>query len=225
MGSAAMEGWWRKGVATALVGAVVLVALTLWRQPQPTVLESAILPPRAFRRWFYETTHRTKGPVNEVPLDRFAGRGRGRRAAATVPGYLDKEANQARLKYQEDLAELTPEIKELDEEIAETATWDHGHGDGRSADGSHKESQELKDKREALDAKIAEAKENWRKVQDKVDAANKELVYGRVYQYNKDDYLGGSDHFVPVGVAHKQLAGGGYGHRYSIVDWLSGDRR
>jgi hypothetical protein len=89
-----MEGWWRKGVATALVGAVVLVALTLWRQPQPTVLESAILPPRAFRRWFYETTHRTKGPVNEVPLDRFAGRGRGRRAAATVPGYLDKEANQ-----------------------------------------------------------------------------------------------------------------------------------
>ena len=30
---------------------------------------------------------------------------------------------------------LEPQIKELDAEMKETATWDHGHGDGRSADG------------------------------------------------------------------------------------------
>ena len=189
---------------------------------------------------------------------------------------------------------LEPEIKELDEKMAATATWDHGHGDGRSADGacnfvgrqcvpvscgscfsapgragqqsaqkvwckrtlrgcrempcvslcairphnthtnirtyctyagSKKESLALEEKREALDAKIAKAKAEWRRVQDKVDAKNKEMVNGKIYRMNKDNGLGGSDHFVPAGQAHKQLAGGGYGHQYSIVDWLSGDRR
>ena len=81
------------------------------------------------------------------------------------------------------------------------------------------------EKREALDAKIAKAKAEWRRVQDKVDAKNKEMVNGKIYRMNKDNGLGGSDHFVPAGQAHKQLAGGGYGHQYSIVDWLSGDRR
>ena len=85
--------------------------------------------------------------------------------------------------------------------------------------------QELRSKRQALDEQIATAKADWRSVQDKVDAANKQIVNGRAYKWNKDNYLGGSDHFVPVGQAHKQLAGAGYGHRYSIVDWLSGDRR
>jgi hypothetical protein len=47
--------------------------------------------------------------------------------------------------------------------------------------------------------------------------ANKELVYGRAREWNKDKYLGGADHFVPVGDAHKQLAGGGYGHRSRCV--------
>ena len=186
---------------------------------------------------------------------------------------------------------LEPEIKELDKKMAATATWDHGHGDGRSADGacnsvrrqcvpvscgswfsapgragcskgvvqthfsrmqgesvcflvrhmsiqythkhthdytnagSQKESLALEEKREALDAKIAKAKAEWRRVQDKVDAKNKEMVNGKIYRMNKDNGLGGSDHFVPAGQAHKQLAGGGYGHQYSIVDWLSGDRR
>ena len=43
--------------------------------------------------------------------------------------------------------------------------------------------------------------------------ANKELVYGRAREWNKDKFLGGADHFVSVGDAHKQLAGAGYGHR------------
>lgn len=32
---------------------------------------------------------------------------------------------------------LEPQIKELDAEMEKTATWDHGRGDGRSADGRH----------------------------------------------------------------------------------------
>ena len=43
-------------------------------QPRAAVLESAILPPRAFRHWFYQTTRVTSGPQNEIPLDRLAGR-------------------------------------------------------------------------------------------------------------------------------------------------------
>jgi hypothetical protein len=169
--------------------------------------------------------HTASRPNNEIPLDRFAGRGRGRRTAAKVPGYLDKEAKEAREAYLSTYEGLEPQVKELDAEMRRTATWDHGHGDGRSADGGDKEAAELEAKRKALDEQIANAKAAWREVQDKVDKANKELVNGRGSRYNKDNYLGGSDHFVPVGDAHKQLAGAGYGHRYSIVDWLSGDRR
>ena len=47
------------------------------------------------------------------------------------------------------------------------------------------EKETLKDKRDALDKKIAEAKEDWRKYQDKVDKTNKELVNGNAYDYNK----------------------------------------
>ena len=212
-----------------IVAAAIVLVVVLTPPRAPTTdrvaLESAILPPRAFRRWFYQKTRVTSGPDNEIPLDRFAGRARGRRTAAKVPGYLDKEAKQAREAYLQTYEGLEPEIKELDEEMRRTATWDHGHGDGRSADGEDKEQSALETKRKALDEQIAEAKAEWRKVQDKVDRANKELVNGRASKYNKDRFLGGSDHFVSVGDAHKQLAGAGYGHRYSIVDWLSGDRR
>lgn len=218
----------RQAAAAVLVAAVVvLVVLTPRRAPATgrVALESAILPPRAFRRWFYQKTRVTRGPNNEIPLDRFAGRARGRRTAAKVPGYLDQEAKEAREKYMQTYEGLEPQIKELDDEMRSTATWDHGHGDGRSADGKDKEQADLEAKRKALDQEIADAKQAWRKVQDKVDRANKELVNGRARKYNKDQYLGGADHFVTVGDAHKQLAGAGYGHRYSIVDWLSGDRR
>ena len=52
---------------------------------------------------------------------------------------------------------------------------------------------------------------------------NKDLVIGRARNWNKDKFLGGSDHFVTLNQAEKQLDGEGYGHRYSITDWLSGD--
>jgi len=231
------------GALLAVVGcvaALLLAAPAPWR-PQPAALESAILPPRAVRRWFYSTTRVTSGANNEVPLDRFAGHGRGRRTAAKVPGWgLDQEAKQARLAYQQTYAGLEPQIKELDEELKHFATWDHGHGDGRSADGAsgaaacaaacvccptraaltgragagkERETAELEARRKALDEQIANAKAGWRQVQDKVDKYNKELVNGRARKFNSDRYLGGSDHFVSVGDAHTQLAGAGYGHR------------
>lgn len=59
-------------------------------------------------------------------------------------------------------------------------------------------------------------------VQAKVNEENKDLVQGKARKFNKDRFLGGSDHFVPLHQAKKQLAGEGYGHRYSITDWLSG---
>eukprot|EP00277_Geminigera_cryophila_P009356 CAMPEP_0179405014 /NCGR_PEP_ID=MMETSP0799-20121207/32_1 /TAXON_ID=46947 /ORGANISM="Geminigera cryophila, Strain CCMP2564" /LENGTH=252 /DNA_ID=CAMNT_0021175777 /DNA_START=19 /DNA_END=776 /DNA_ORIENTATION=+ len=158
----------------------------------------------------------TTGAQNEIPLDRFAGRSQGRRTAAKVPGYLSREAKEKRQQYSQTYQGLEPQIKELDAEMKHTATFDHGRGDGRSADGDDTAPQELRSKRQALDAQIATAKADWRSVQDKVDAANKQIVNGRAYKWNKDNYLGGSDHFVPVGQAHKQLAGAGYGHRYSI---------
>ena len=79
--------------ATALL---VMRAVRSVRAPRVDVLESAILPPRAFRRWVDASSRVETGPVNEIPLDRFAGRGRGRRTAARVPGYLDREAKQVK---------------------------------------------------------------------------------------------------------------------------------
>jgi len=60
------------------------------------------------------------------------------------------------------------------------------------------------------------------KVQSKVNSMNKDLVQGRARAWNKPNGLGGSDHFVPIGQAEAQLDGGGYGHRYSVTDWLEG---
>ena len=79
--------------ATALL---VMRVVRSVRAPRVDVLESAILPPRAFRRWVDASSRVETGPVNEIPLDRFAGRGRGRRTAARVPGYLDREAKQVK---------------------------------------------------------------------------------------------------------------------------------
>lgn len=59
-------------------------------------------------------------------------------------------------------------------------------------------------------------------VQRRVNSMNKDLVQGRARVWNKEDGLGGSDHFVPIGQAEAQLDGGGYGHRYSVTDWLAG---
>jgi hypothetical protein len=60
-------------------------------------------------------------------------------------------------------------------------------------------------------------------VQKKAQDLNKDLVIGRARKWNKDKFLGGSDHFVTLNQAREQLDGGGYGHRYSITDWLTGD--
>jgi hypothetical protein len=38
-----------------------VVALLAFQRPQPAALESAILPPRAFRNWLYETTRTASG--------------------------------------------------------------------------------------------------------------------------------------------------------------------
>ena len=85
-------------LAAAAVLGVAMVAVSSPKQ-SPVDMESAILPPRAFRRWFYQKTHVKTGAKEEIPLDRFAGRGRGRRTAAKVPGYLDEEAKQVRQQH------------------------------------------------------------------------------------------------------------------------------
>lgn len=59
--------------------------------------------------------------------------------------------------------------------------------------------------------------------QRKVNAMNKDLVLGQARGWNKDNGLGGSDKFVPIGQAQAQLDGAGYGHRYSVTDWLAGN--
>jgi len=38
-----------------------VVALLAFRRPQPAALESAILPPRAFRNWLYDTMRAPSG--------------------------------------------------------------------------------------------------------------------------------------------------------------------
>ena len=80
-----------------------------------------------------------------------------------------QEAKRAQEKYLEAYQKLEPQIKELDAEMKKTATWDHGRGDGRSANGQESATTGLEAKRQALDEAIAKAKANWRKLQDKVD--------------------------------------------------------
>jgi len=43
---------------------------------------------------------------------------------------------QKRQQYSQTYQGLEPQIKELDAEMKHTATFDHGRGDGRSADGA-----------------------------------------------------------------------------------------
>ncbi|KAJ1491982.1 hypothetical protein T484DRAFT_1772776 [Baffinella frigidus] len=92
----------RAGVAlgAALVaGALALVVVQgQAASTQPVALESAILPPASFRRWVYANT-KEDAPKNEIPLDRFAGRGRGHAVPARVPGYYAKELTAAKHKY------------------------------------------------------------------------------------------------------------------------------
>ena len=85
-----------KRMRVGIVGmaAVALVLLGLTQNQQQTVLESAILPPRDFRHWFWQNTRVVKGADNEIPLDRLAGRGTGLRTTTKVPGVLDKETKQ-----------------------------------------------------------------------------------------------------------------------------------
>ena len=84
----------RMRVGIAGIAAVALVLLGLTENQQPIVLESAILPPREFRHWFWQNTRVVKGADNEIPLDRLAGRGTGLRTTTKVPGVLDKETKQ-----------------------------------------------------------------------------------------------------------------------------------
>ena len=99
-GAAMLPGRGKTSVlwALALTATALLVMRVVRsvRAPRVDVLESAILPPRAFRRWVEASSSVESGPVNEIPLDRFAGRGRGRRTAARVPGDLDREAKQVK---------------------------------------------------------------------------------------------------------------------------------
>jgi hypothetical protein len=80
-----------------------------------------------------------------------------------------QKAKRAREAYLLAYQGLEPQIKELDAQMKETATWDHGRGDGRSANGQESATAGLEARRQALDKAIARAKANWRKVQDKVD--------------------------------------------------------
>jgi len=80
-----------------------------------------------------------------------------------------QKAKREREAYLKTYQGLEPQIKELDAKMKETATWDHGRGDGRSADGQERATAGLEAKRLALDQAIAKAKSKWRASQDPVD--------------------------------------------------------
>ncbi|EKX39707.1 hypothetical protein GUITHDRAFT_154349 [Guillardia theta CCMP2712] len=203
----------RQGVLWA-GGAAFSTALILltWMAPasrvtrQRAVLESAILPPKAFRDWVYENTKTSATPSNEIPMDRFSGRGLGKSRQTVMPGYEEQDAKELREAYEEKYRSLQPDMEKLDAEIAKEG-----------------ETPELREQKLKLDEELKDAKDAWMAAQGKVIRLNKELVNGKLYHWNKENGLGGSDNFVPVEEAHAQLIGGGYGKRYSIVDWLAGE--
>ena len=111
----------RAGVAlgVALVaGALALVVVQgQAASSQPVAMESALLPPASFRKWVYANSGE-EAPKNEIPLDRFAGRGRGHGVPARVPGYYAKELNAAKKKYFEVHKKVAPQIIEVQNTIA-----------------------------------------------------------------------------------------------------------
>lgn len=118
-----MERWSgvrRAGAAFAVVLMAGALALVVFQDhaaaSQPVALESAILPPAAFRRWVYGATHQD-APRNEIPLDRLAGRGRGAAVPTEVPGYYEKELKAAKQKYFEVHNEVAPKLVEVQENI------------------------------------------------------------------------------------------------------------
>eukprot|EP00286_Rhodomonas_abbreviata_P029751 CAMPEP_0181314644 /NCGR_PEP_ID=MMETSP1101-20121128/14932_1 /TAXON_ID=46948 /ORGANISM="Rhodomonas abbreviata, Strain Caron Lab Isolate" /LENGTH=212 /DNA_ID=CAMNT_0023421759 /DNA_START=12 /DNA_END=650 /DNA_ORIENTATION=+ len=189
--------------ALAVVGSGYIDASAAGFERGGTVeLESALLPPQAFRRWIASATDDKFAPEHDLKLDRFAGRGRGPSHPTEMPGYFHKELKTAKKDYNDVLHDL----REVEEDLEKDP-----------------QNEQLQDDKEELEAKLVEAKKGWDEVQMKIDKMNKELVHGRAATWDKDGKLGVSDNFVPAKEAAKQQEGRGYGHKYSIVDWLTGE--
>ena len=210
--------------AITLLGIIVMEGARRAEAPAPLSLESAILPPAAFREWWigqgkkmgkrgrgeYPMDPDAKGRDDRIPSDRFADGGSWQNPTK-MPGYLEADQNQARAKYEPEVLKLRQEISgiQLDlEDPKKASTW-----------------AKLKAQEKLAETKLQKILYQWfsTPVQKDVSKLNKDLVVGRARGWNEDKFLGGSDHFVTLDQAKKQLDGAGYGHRYSITDWLVGD--
>uniref|UniRef100_A0A6T8JN12 Uncharacterized protein n=2 Tax=Hemiselmis andersenii TaxID=464988 RepID=A0A6T8JN12_HEMAN len=170
-------------------------------------LESAILPPKEFRQWVQgETKRLSNAPKHEVPMDRLAGKDDTRKPTVMPKTHAQMELQEARRNMRETEASFGKELEGVEADLEKKP-----------------DDPELIAKKKELEGHLEQAKSMLLNAQRKVNGMNKDLVQGRARGWNKDRFLGGSDHIVPLEQAKEQLDGRGYGHRYSITDWLAGE--
>eukprot|EP00961_Rhodomonas_salina_P136976 1842502-Rhodomonas_salina.3 len=111
---------------------------------RPVELESALLPPYAFRKWIGGLTGGKNAPEHDLKLDRFAGRGRGSSHPTEMPGYYKKELKEAKEEYNDVLEDL----RDVEDRLAKNPT-----------------DEKLQEDKEEMKAKLVEAKKGWDEVQ------------------------------------------------------------